>query len=258
MHPHLNVAIRAARLAGDIMIQALNRLDSVQVHEKSHNDFVTEIDLKAETMIIETLQAAFPHDSFLSEEQGAIPGDDPDNIWIIDPIDGTLNFIHGFPYFSISIAKKVKGRVEQGLIYNPIAQDIFTATRGEGATMNDRRIRVSKRTSLKGCLIAANMPRPATDPVLYQNLSEKILPQIGALRRTGSSALDLAYVAAGYFDAFICDHFCEWDVAAGMLLVREAGGVVTDLKGGDDILKDMRLVASNPKLLKPLLIALKD
>lgn len=258
VHPHLNVAIRAARLAGDIMIQALNHLDSVQIQEKSHNDFVTEIDLKAEAVIIERLHAAFPEDSFLSEEQGEIWHEDRDHIWVIDPIDGTLNFIHGFPYFSISIAKKIKGRVEHGLIYNPISQDLFTASRGEGAMVNDRRMRVSKRTSLKGALVAANMPRATTQAGLYQKVSEKILPEIGALRRTGSSALDLAYVAAGYFDAFICDHFCEWDIAAGALIVQEAGGMVVDFKGGDNMLKEMGLLAANPKLLKPLLVALKD
>ncbi len=253
MHPNLVIAIRAARKAGDLMLRALERLDHLNIEEKNPNDFVTDIDLKAEQKIVEIIQAAFPNDSFLTEEQGEIWGQDRNTVWVIDPIDGTLNFLHGFPHFAVSIAKKVNGRVEQALIYNPVSQDVFTASKGEGAALNDRRIRVSKRSSLHGSLIGANFPRPGQAPALQEKILTKLVPHIGALRRTGSTALDLAYVAAGYLDGFICDHFQEWDVAAGVLLVREAGGIVTDLTGGDKILETHSLLATHPKLLKSLL-----
>jgi myo-inositol-1(or 4)-monophosphatase len=254
MHPHLNIALRAARLAGDIILQGLNRLDSIEFREKRHNDFVSNIDLQAEEAILETLRASFPEDSFLTEEQGELWGANPDTIWVIDALDGTLNFMHGFPFFAVSIAKKVNGRVEQALIFNPVSQDVFSASRGEGASLNDRRIRVAKRSQLPGSLIAVNMPRAAQTGDLYHNIITKILPNIGALRRTGSSALDLAFVASGQLDGFICDHFSEWDIAAGLLLIREAGGMITDFKGGDAILEQQQLLAANPKLLKPLLL----
>ena len=252
MHPNLVIATRAARKAGDIIVRSLYRLGDLTIQEKQHNDYVTEIDLKAEQAIVEILQASFPNDSFLTEEQGEIWGADRDTIWVIDPIDGTLNFIHGFPHFAISIARKANGRVEQGLIFNPVSQDLFTAAWGEGATLNDRRIRVSQRTKLKGTLVATNTPRMADAKGLHQKVLEKLVPEVGAVRRTGSTALDLAFVAAGYLDGFLCDHFQEWDVAAGILLVREAGGLVTDLKGSDAILESGTLAASNPKLLRYL------
>lgn len=253
MNPNLVIATRAARKAGNIMLQALERLDHLNVQEKKHNDFVTEIDVKAEQIIVEILQASFPNNSFLTEEQGEIWGKDRDTIWVIDPIDGTLNFMHGYPHFAVSIAKKVNGRVEQGLIYNPASQDVFTATKGEGALLNNRRLRVSKRHSLHGALIGMNFPRAGQDQAFQDKILTQLVPQVGAVRRTGSTALDLAFVAAGYLDGFICDHFQEWDVAAGLLLVREAGGMVTDLSGGDAILDTHSLVATNPKLLRALL-----
>lgn len=252
-HSNLTIAVRAARKAGDIIARALDRLDRLHVQEKGPNDFVTDIDLQAEQVIIDIIRTAYPADSFLTEEQGEIWGEDRDTVWVIDPLDGTLNFLHGFPHFAISIAKKVKGRVEQAVIFNPVSQDLFTAIRGEGAALNDRRIRVSKRTSLHGALIATNLPRLGDHTPVYQILREKTMPEIGALRRTGSTALDLAYVAAGFLDAFVCVHFYEWDVAAGLLLVREAGGLVTDLQGGDDIFRHNTLLAAPVKLAKPLL-----
>lgn len=253
MHPQVNIMIRAARRAGDIMLQALDRREKLEIQEKKRNDFVTEVDLQVEQTLIHLLQESFPNESFLTEEQGEIWGEDRDSIWVIDPIDGTLNFIHGFPYFAISIAKKIKGRIEHGVIYNPASQDIFAATRGEGASLNGRRIRVSRQNHLHGALLASNTARLEATRSPCQTLVDKILPEIGALRRTGSIALDLAYVAAGQLDALICEPFCEWDVAAGLLLVREAGGRVTDLKGGDEVLNGTQLIATTPKLLKSLL-----
>ncbi|MCX7122899.1 MAG: inositol monophosphatase family protein [Gammaproteobacteria bacterium] len=259
MHPQVNIAVRAARRAGDIILRALDRLESLKIHEKGHNDFVTEIDLQVEQAMIEIIAGAYPQDSFLTEEQGEIWKDDPDQIWVIDPIDGTLNFLHGFPHFAVSIAKKVNGRVEHGVIYNPVTQDIFTATRGEGASLNaSRRLRVSKRAQLSGALIATNLPRAEGEQAAYQEFLEATLPEVGAFRRTGSTVLDLAYVAAGHLDAAICVGFKEWDVAAGILIVREAGGMVTDFKGGDHVLKENRFLASNPKQMKALLPHLKN
>lgn len=256
MHPNLTIAVRAARKAGDIIVRSMDHLDKIDIQEKKHNDFVSEIDLKAEQAIIDILHTAYPTDSFLTEEQGEIWYEDRETIWVIDPIDGTLNFLHGLPHFSISIARKVKGRIELAVIFNPASQELFTAVRGEGAALNDRRIRVGKRTNLHGALVATNMPRADDSMPIYQKVMDKILPEVGALRRTGSTALDLAYVAAGFLDAFVCRHFFEWDIAAGLLLIREAGGMVTDLKGGEDMLKQDSLLASNPKLMKTFLTQL--
>ena len=257
MHPNITIAVRAARKAGAIIVRALPHLTDIEVKEKHSNDYVTDIDLKAEQAVVEIINAAYPTDSFLTEEQGEIWHEDRDTVWVIDPIDGTLNFIHGFPHFCVSIAKKVQGKVEQAVIFNPVTQDLFTATRGEGASLNDRRIRVAKRTNLHGALVANSLPRSSGGEALLQKINEKLVPEIGAVRRTGSSALDLAFVAAGYLDAFVCDHFQEWDVAAGMLLVREAGGMVVDLKGSDAVMEQGQLLASNPKLLKSLLPLLR-
>lgn len=256
MHPNLLIANRAARKAGEIIVRSLDRLGNIGIREKKHNDFVTEVDIKAEQAIVEIIQNAYPQDSFLTEEQGEIWGEDRDTIWVVDPLDGTLNFLHGFPHFAVSIAKKVHGKIEQAVIFNPVTQDVFSASRGEGATLNDRRIRVAKRSSLNGTLINANFPRLGSPDTIQQKVLEKWLPLVGAFRRTGSTALDLAYVAAGYSDVFICDQFQEWDVSAGILLVKEAGGMVTDLKGNDVMTSAMGLLATNPKLLKPCLTQL--
>ncbi len=248
MHAQINIAIRAARRAGDIILRALDRRDEAR-----------PIDLQVEQAIIDIIAAAYPQDSFLTEEQGEIWKEDRDNIWVIDPLDGTLNFMHGFPHFAVSIAKKVKGRVEQAVIYNPVTQDIFTATRGEGAHLNAaKRIRVSKQPTLKGALLATNLPRKQTGEAAYAQFVDAVMPEVAAFRRTGSTALDLAYLAAGYVDAFVCTEFFEWDVAAGLLLVREAGGVVTDFKGAEGMIESRQLVAGNPKQVKALLPQLKN
>ncbi len=259
MHPQVNIAVRAARRAGDIILRAMDRLEGLKIHEKGHHDYASEVDLQAEQAIIDIIAASYPEDSFLTEEQGEIWKGDPDQVWVIDPLDGTLNFLHGFPHFAVSIAKKVNGRVEHAVVYNPITQDIFAATRGEGANLNAaRRLRVSKRGSLNGALVATNLPRTAGDQTAYHDFMAATLPEVAAFRRTGSTVLDLAYVAAGLLDAAVCVGFEEWDVAAGMLLVREAGGLVTDFKGGDDILKEKRFLAGNPKQMKGLLPYLKS
>ncbi len=259
MHPQVNIAIRAARRAGDIILRAMDRLENLKVQDKGRHDYASEVDLQAEQAIIEIIAGAYPEDSFLTEEQGEIWKGDRDQVWVIDPLDGTLNFLHGFPHFAVSIAKKVNGRVEHAVVYNPITQDIFTATRGEGASLNaSRRLRVSKLAQLNGALIATNLPRNSGDQSAYHTLMEETLPEVAAFRRTGSTVLDLAYVAAGLLDTAICVGFEEWDIAAGALLVREAGGLVTDFKGGDAILQEKRFVAGNPKQVRAVLPHLKN
>ncbi len=259
MHPQINIAIRAARRGGDILLRAMDRLETLKIHSKEHLEYAMAVDLLVEQSIVEVISTAYPLDSFLTEEQGEIWKEDLSQVWVVDPLDGTLNFLHGFPYFSISIAKKINGRIEYAVVYNPLSQDIFYAVRGEGAFLNTaRRIRVSKREKLNGALVATNLPRGIGSQKAYSDFSEALLSEIAAFRRTGSIALDLAYVAAGYLDASVCVGFEEWDVAAGMLLVREAGGIVTDFKGGDNILKEKNFVASNPKQLKVLLPHVKN
>lgn len=254
MHPHINIAVRAARKAGDIIMRAYDRTDHLRIEEKGHNDFVSEVDRAAEAAIIEIIGTAYPQDSFLGEEGGELLKGDPDTVWIIDPLDGTLNFLHHFPNFSVSIAQRKNNRLEQAVIYDPVTQELFTGTRGEGAMLNGKRMRVAERGSLRGSLISSNLPNgdPAKLP-FYQKLVEKTLYDVAAFRRTGSTALDLAYAAAGYVDGFICHGFAPWDAAAGILLVREAGGLVVDFDGGDDMLAKQTLLAGNPKVVRSLL-----
>lgn len=257
MHPHVNIAVRAARKAGDIIMRAYDRLDHIRIEEKGHNDFVSEVDRAAEAAIIEVIAAAYPSDSFYAEESGEIPNADKDTVWIIDPLDGTLNFLHHFPQFSVSIAQRINNRIEHAVVYNPITQELFTATRGEGALLNGRRMRVSERHGLKGSLLVSNLPNYISPLDFYEKFIEKTVQDVAAFRRTGSTALDLAHVAAGFSDGFVCQRFAPWDIAAGLLLVREAGGLVVDFDGGDDIFAKQNLLAGNAKVVKALLGAIK-
>lgn len=257
MHPHVNIAVRAARRAGDIIMRAYDRLDHIRVEEKGHNDFVSEVDRAAEAAIIEIIGTAYPNDSFHAEETGEVVNANSDNVWVIDPLDGTLNFLHHFPQFSVSIAQRINNRIEHAVVYNPISQELFTATRGEGAMVNGRRMRVGERSGLKGSLIVSNLPNETSSLDFYQNFISKTLRDVSAFRRTGSTALDLAYVAAGFVDGFVCQRFAPWDIAAGLLLVREAGGLIVDFDGGDEMFAKQNLLAGNPKVVKSLLVAIK-
>jgi myo-inositol-1(or 4)-monophosphatase len=259
MHPHINIAVRAARKAGDIIMRAYDRTDHLRIEEKGHNDFVSEVDRAAEAAIIEIIGTAYPNDSFLGEEGGEIIKADPTTMWIIDPLDGTLNFLHHFPNFTVSIAQRKNNRLEQGVVYDPVTQELFTATRGEGAMLNSKRMRVSERTSLRASLLSSNLPNKDGEKLpFYQRLVEKTLYDVAAFRRTGSTALDLAYVAAGFIDGFICHGFAPWDAAAGILLVREAGGLVVDFDGGEDMIGKQTLLAGNPKIVKSLLSVIQN
>jgi myo-inositol-1(or 4)-monophosphatase len=251
--PIVNIAVRAARAAGNIIIRAVDRLDSLHITEKQPRDFVTEIDQQAEREIIKIIHKAHPTHGILSEECGEIPGDD--FTWIIDPLDGTRNFIHGFPQFSVSIAVSYKGKIEHGVIYDPVRQELFTATRGRGAQLNERRIRVSKRATLEECLLGTGFPYRQSDAHIqaYTDSLHAILPICGDVRRAGSAALDLAYVAAGRLDGFWEMGLKIWDFAAATLMIKEAGGLVSDFSGSEDYLKTGNIITGNPKILKALL-----
>ena len=245
----LNVAIKAARAAGAIINRAALDVESVRVAQKQVNDFVTEVDQAAERIIIETLLGAYPDHGILGEESGNEFGNkNSDFVWIIDPLDGTTNFIHGFPVYAVSIALSVKGKIEHAVVYDPSRNDLFTATRGRGAFLNERRIRVSKRTQLKDCLISTGFPfRPGDNFRAYMRMFAEITQRTAGVRRPGAAALDLAYVAAGFTDGFFETGLSIWDVAAGSLIVTEAGGLVGNFTGEADFLEQAECLAGNPR-----------
>ena len=250
LHPMLNVAIKAARAAGAIINRAALDVESVRISQKQVNDFVTEVDQAAEAIIIETLLTAYPGHGILAEESGSEHGaKDSDYVWIIDPLDGTTNFIHGFPVYCVSIALSVKGKIEQAVIYDPSRNDLFTATKGRGAYLNERRIRVSKRTDLRQCLVSTGFPfRPGDNFNSYLRMMGDVMQRTAGLRRPGAAALDLAYVAAGFADGFFETGLNPWDVAAGSLLVTEAGGLVGNFTGEADFLEQRECLAGNPRI----------
>ena len=250
LHPMLNVAIKAARTAGSIINRAALDVEAVRISVKQANDFVTEVDQASEAAIIDILSTAYPGHGFLAEESGSAHGaKDSEFVWIIDPLDGTTNFIHGFPVYCVSIALAIRGRVEQAVIYDPTRNDLFVATRGRGAFLNDRRLRVSKRTELRQCLLSTGFPfRPDDDFAHYLLLMGEVLQRTSALRRPGAAALDLAYVAAGHTDGFFEIGLKPWDCAAGSLLVTEAGGLVGNFTGEADFLHQQECVAANPRI----------
>jgi myo-inositol-1(or 4)-monophosphatase len=257
-HPMLNVAVKAARAAGSIINRAALDVESVRISQKQVNDFVTEVDHASERIIIETLLGAYPTHGIWAEESGREHGSaSSDHIWLIDPLDGTTNFIHGFPVYCVSIALLVKGRVEQAVIYDPTRNDLFTSTRGRGAYMNDRRIRVSKRTQLKECLVATGFPfRPGDNFNNYLRMMAEVMQRTAGLRRPGSAALDLAYVAAGFTDGFFETGLSPWDVGAGSLLVTEAGGLIGNFTGESEFLEQKECVAGNPRIYGQLVSTL--
>ena len=258
LHPMINVAVKAARAAGAIINRAALDVESVRVSQKQVNDFVTEVDQAAEVAIIETLLAAYPGHGIWAEESGRTHGaQDSDYVWIIDPLDGTTNFIHGLPVYCVSIALAVKGKVEQAVIYDPTRNDLFTATRGRGAFLNDRRLRVSKRVRLQECLISTGFPfRQGDDFNTYLRMMGDVMQRTAGLRRPGAAALDLAYVAAGFTDGFFETGLQPWDVAAGSLLVTEAGGLVGNFTGEADFLEQKECLAGTPRIYGQLVALL--
>lgn len=255
MLPFLNIAIRAARRAGEVILRGLDTLETVATMSKGRNDFVTEVDRRAEQEIIQIIKNVYPGHSFLAEESGKHSGDEC--VWIIDPLDGTNNFIHGVPHFAVSIALEIKGRTEIGVIYDPIRQELFTAIRGGSSKLNDRRIRVSNKLKLSDSMLGTGFPFREGQPLdVYLDGFARLLPLAAAVRRPGAAVLDLAYVAAGRFDGFWEIGLQAWDMAAGVLMVREAGGLVGDFQGGNDFIQSGNIVAGNPKVFKAILQAL--
>jgi myo-inositol-1(or 4)-monophosphatase len=252
VQPLLNIAVRAARRAGDVIIRSLNRLESLTVTSKGRNDFVTEVDQAAEAEIIATVRRHYPHHAFLAEESGS--SGENDTVWIIDPLDGTTNFLHGFPVFSVSIACQIKGRLEHAVVYDPMRGELFTASRGAGAHLENHRMRVSKARTLDGALVATGFPYRANMKYLdaYMGMLRAVTEQAAGVRRPGSAALDLAYVAAGRVDAFWEIGLAPWDTAAGTLLIQEAGGRIGTLTGGD-YKQAGHIVAGTPKVYAELL-----
>jgi myo-inositol-1(or 4)-monophosphatase len=254
----LTTAVKAARRAGNIINRGARDLDLLTVTAKGPKDFVSEIDHAAEAAIVETLLSAYPDHAVLAEEgtrKGANP--DADYVWIIDPLDGTTNFLHGFPQYCVSIALAHRNVVQQGVIYDPVRNDLFTATRGRGAFLNDRRMRVSRRTHLRDCLIGTGFPfRDGSYLDTYLQMMKTMITHTAGLRRPGAAALDLAYVAAGFYDGFWEVGLNPWDVAAGSLLVLEAGGLIGDLGGNENYLHGGQVIAANPKVFAQMVAAL--
>ena len=258
MHPMLTTAVKAARRAGNVINRGARDLDLLKVSSKGPKDFVSEIDHAAEAAIVETLLGAYPTHAILAEE-GTAKGENAqaEYVWIIDPLDGTTNFLHGFPQYCVSIALEHRGIVTQGVIYDPVRNDLFTATRGCGAFLNDRRIRVSKRHHLRDCLIGTGFPfRDGSFLDTYLAMMKEMITHTAGLRRPGAAALDLAYVAAGCYDGFFEVGLNPWDVAAGSLLVLEAGGLIGDLSGEGDYLRGGQVIAANPKIFAQMVQAL--
>ncbi|EDN68729.1 Inositol monophosphatase [Beggiatoa sp. PS] len=250
MHPMLNTAVRAARRAGIIIVKAIEKREYLQVDIKGKNDFVSDIDRKAEAAIIDILRKAYPNHAILAEESGAISGTDYQ--WIIDPLDGTTNFLHGHPQFSVSIGLKYQNQLEQAVIYDPLRDELYTASRGMGAFLNERsRLRVSHQNGLTGALLGTGFPFRQPEHIdTYLETFKALFDQVADVRRAGSVALDLAYVAAGRLDGFWELGLYQWDIAAGALLVQEAGGFITDFSGGNDYLDTGNIVVGNPKVHK--------
>ncbi len=250
LHPMLNIAVKAARAAGSIINRAALDLEVLRVGTKGPNDYVSEVDQAAETAIIDVLLDAYPGHGILAEESGRERGaKDSEFTWIIDPLDGTTNFLHGFPVYCVSIALAHRGVVQQAVVYDPTRNDLFFASRGRGAFLNDRRLRVSKRTRISDSLIGTGFPfRKGDNFKRYVKMFEEVMQSCAGLRRPGAAALDLCYVAAGYYDGFFETGLNPWDIAAGSLIITEAGGLIGNFTGESDFLYQREVVAGNPKV----------
>ena len=249
MHPMLNTAVKAARRAGNIIARASRNLEVLSIREKAANDYVSEVDAEAERAVIQTLHQAYPGHAILAEESGASGNSGAEYRWIIDPLDGTTNFLHGFPQYAVSIALEHRGQITQAVIYDPTRNDLFTASKGRGAYLNDTRIRVSKRAHLKGALIGTGFPfRQMSHIDPYMKMLREMMKNTAGVRRAGAATLDLAYVAAGRLDGFWELGLARWDMAAGSLLITEAGGLVGDLEGNEGWMDSGFIVAGAPKV----------
>ncbi len=258
MQPMLNIAVRAARAAGDVIVRNMDRLDRIKVVTKQNNDFVSNVDHMAEQSIIATIKEAYPDHGILAEESG-IQGKESEFQWIIDPLDGTTNYLHGFPQFAVSIALKHKNRLEVGVIYDPVSQELFTATRGGGATLNDKKIRVTSHTGLTNALLGTGFPYYDQSYLdTYLETMKALMQKTAGIRRPGSAALDLAWLAAGRIDGFWEFNLKAWDIAAGALIVREAGGIVSDFQNKDGYLESGDIIAASPKVFPEMIKIIQE
>lgn len=255
----VNVMERAARRAARGLVRDFGELESLQITKKGTADFVSNADKAAEAIIRDELETARPRFGFLMEESGTIEGSDPDHRWIVDPLDGTTNFLHGLPHFAISIALEHSGRIISGVIYDPIKDELFWAERGKGAFMNDRRLRVSPTRQLTESVLATGIPFAGRKggPEFIQDMA-RVMPAVAGIRRFGAAALDLAYVAAGRYEGFFERYLSYWDIAAGILLVREAGGIVTDIQGGGRVVETGHILAANDMIHPQMVRLLKQ
>ena len=249
MHPMLHTAVRSVREAGRVILMYFNQLDRLEYSSKGRNDYVSQADVEAERAVLDVLTRAYPDHGIIAEESGEREGSE--YTWIIDPLDGTTNFLHGFPMFAVSVAVKRAGVLEHGVVYDPLHDEMFTASRGEGAQLNGKRLRVSTTRQLAPSLLGTGFPfRDLGIIEPWMRSFQSLLPKTSGIRRAGAAALDLAYVAAGRLDGFWEFGLKPWDMAAGALLIREAGGLVADVSGGQDFLENGNLVAANPLIFE--------
>lgn len=259
MHPMLNIAVRAARKAGNLIAKSYETPDAIEASQKGSNDFVTNVDKDAERVIIEVIRKSYPKHTIITEESGELPGEDQDVQWVIDPLDGTTNFIKRLPHFSVSIAVRIKGRTEVAVVYDPMRNELFSAVRGQGAQLNGYRLRGSNARDLDGTILATGFPfKQKQYATTYINIIGKLFTQCADFRRTGSAALDLAYVAAGRVDGFFEIGLKPWDFAAGELLAKESGSLVCDFTGGHNYLMTGNIVAGNARVVKSMLALMRD
>ncbi|EGQ7757993.1 TPA: inositol-1-monophosphatase [Vibrio vulnificus] len=259
MHPMLNIAIRAARKAGNHIAKSLENVEKIESTLKGTNDFVTNVDKEAETIIIDTIKNSYPEHCIVAEENGLINGKDKDVQWIIDPLDGTTNFVKGLPHFAVSIAVRIKGKTEVACVYDPMLNELFTAQRGAGAQLNNARIRVKQPKDLQGAIIATGFPfKQKQHSESYFKIMSAMFVEVADFRRAGSAALDLCYVAAGRVDGYFELGLKPWDIAAGELIAREAGAIITDFAGGTEYIKSGNVVASSARGVKSLLKHIRE
>jgi len=254
MHALLNVAIMAARRAGATLIRNLVKLEKLKVEQKGHNEYVSEADRAAERAIINVIHKHYPDHAILAEESGAQGDENSDTVWIIDPLDGTTNYLHGFPVFAVSIGVQINGRMAHAVVYDPLREELFTATRGSGAQLDEHKIRVSGQKELERALVGTGFPYRQADSELqpYLGMLGKVVRNTSGVRRPGAAALDLCYVAAGRLDAFWETGLAPWDMAAGSLIIREAGGIVSALDGGENFLDTGHILCGTPKIYSGL------
>ncbi len=259
MHPMLNIAVRAARKAGNLIAKNYETPDAVETSQKGTNDFVTNVDKDAERLIIDVIRKSYPQHTIITEESGEHAGEDKDVQWVIDPLDGTTNFVKRLPHFAVSIAVRVKGRTEVAVVYDPMRNELFSAVRGQGAQLNGYRLRGSNARDLDGTILATGFPFKVKQHAKpYINIVGKLFEQCADFRRTGSAALDLAYVAAGRVDGYFEIGLRPWDFAAGELIARESGALVCDFTGGHNFMTSGNIVAGNPRVVKSMLAAMRD